>query len=54
MKQYNFFGKFSNGFFNSIIGQSGVKLTTDGYNYLALHDDVYMYTGVTSLPPTSR
>lgn len=48
MKQYNFFGKFSNGFFNSIIGQSGVKLTTDGYNYLALHDDVYMYTGVTS------
>lgn len=48
VKQYNFFGKFSNGFFNSIIGQSGVKLTTQGYNYLALHDDVYMYTGVTS------
>lgn len=48
-QQYNYFGKLSNGFWNSIIGQEGVKVTSSGYNYLALNDDVYMYTGVTSI-----
>lgn len=47
--QYNYYGKLSGGFINSIIGQEGVKVTSDGYNYLALNDDVYMYTGVTSI-----
>ncbi|MBE6828476.1 MAG: CvpA family protein [Ruminococcaceae bacterium] len=47
--QYNYYGKLSNGFINSIIGQEGVKVTSSGYNYLALNDDVYMYTGVTSI-----
>ena len=47
--QYNYYGKLSNGFINSIIGQQGVKVTSSGYNYLALNDDVYMYTGVTSI-----
>ncbi len=32
-----------------MIGQEGVKVTSSGYNYLALNDDVYMYTGVTSI-----
>lgn len=48
-QQYNFYGKLSNGFINSFIGQEGVKVTSSGYNYLALNDDVYMYTGVTSI-----
>lgn len=48
-EQYNYYGKLSNGFINSIIGQQGVKVTSSGYNYLALNDDVYMYTGVTSI-----
>ncbi len=48
VKQYNYYGKYSGGFWNSIIGQSGVKLATEGHNYLAINDDVYMYTGVTS------
>ena len=48
-QQYNFYGKFGNGFINSIMGQSDVKVTSQGYNYLALNDDVYMYTGVTSI-----
>lgn len=48
-QQYNFYGKLSNGFINSLIGQEGVKVTSSGYNYLALNDDVYMYTGVTSI-----
>lgn len=47
--QFNFYGKLSSGFINSIIGQEGVKVTSSGYNYLALNDDVYMYTGVTSI-----
>ena len=48
-QQYNFYGKYNNGFINSIIGQENVRVTSSGYNYLALNDDVYMYTGVTSI-----
>lgn len=48
-EQFNYYGKYSNGFINSIIGQTDVKVTSSGYNYLALNDDVYMYTGVTSI-----
>lgn len=47
--QFNYYGKLSGGFINSVIGQEGVKITSSGYNYLALNDDVYMYTGVTSI-----
>lgn len=47
--QYNYYGKLSGGFINSVIGQADVKVTSEGYNYLALNDDVYMYTGVTSI-----
>ncbi len=48
-QQYNFYGKYNNGFWNSLIGQENVRVTSQGYNYLALNDDVYMYTGVTSI-----
>ncbi len=48
-QQYNYYGKYNNGFINSIIGQENVRVTSSGYNYLALNDDVYMYTGVTSI-----
>lgn len=47
--QFNYYGKLSGGFINSVIGQEGVKVTSPRYNYLALNDDVYMYTGVTSI-----
>ncbi|MBE6818934.1 MAG: CvpA family protein [Ruminococcaceae bacterium] len=49
INQYNYHGTYAYGFWNSIIGQKGVKNTTDGYNYIAQNDDVYMYTGVTSV-----
>ena len=49
MEQYDYYGMYSNGFLNSILGQKDVKVTTDGYNYIAIGDDVYMYTGVTSV-----
>lgn len=48
-QQYNYYGKYNNGFINSLIGQENVRVTSQGYNYLALNDDVYMYTGVTSI-----
>ncbi len=46
---YNYHGKLVNGFFNSIFGQKGCLKTTDGYNYLAMDDDVWVYTGITSV-----
>ena len=48
MQQYDYYGMYHNGFFNSIFGQRDVTVTTEGYNYLALGDDVWVYTGVTS------
>ena len=42
-------GKYQNGFLNSIFGQRNVRRTTYGYNYLAINDDVYLYTGMSSV-----
>lgn len=71
-EQLGSYGKYRSGFWNSLIGQSGVLVptgsaapslfansgdgstvgdstsSTSGYNYLAINDDVYMYTGMTS------
>ena len=49
MEQYDYYGMYHNGFINSIFGQRVVTHTTEGYNYIAIGDDVYMYTGVTSV-----
>ena len=49
MQQYDFYGMYHNGFINSIFGQRDVTVTTEGWNYIAIDDDVYMYTGVTSV-----
>lgn len=46
---YDYHGTLKNGFFNSILGQKGCLQTTEGYNYLAIDDDVWVYTGVTSV-----
>ena len=48
MQQYDYYGTLIHGFINSIFGQKDVRVTTEGYNYIAMNDDVYMYTGVTS------
>ena len=48
MQQYDYHGTLIHGFINSIFGQRDVTQTTSGYNYIALNDDVYAYTGVTS------
>ncbi len=47
-KQYNYYGRFSDGFINAYIGQTGVKVTTQGYSYLTNNDNIWMYAGVTS------
>ena len=49
MQQYDYYGMYHNGFINSIFGQRDVTVTTEGWNYIAIDDDVYMYTGVTSV-----
>lgn len=49
VEQYNFYGRYQGGFWNSILSQKNTYSTTEGYSYLAMNDDVYMYTGVTSL-----
>lgn len=47
-QQYDYYGTYINGFINSLIGQKEVTVTTENFNYLAMNDDVYMYTGITS------
>ena len=49
IQQYDYHGTYINGFWNSLFGQREVTVTTDGYNYIAIGDDVYMYTGITSV-----
>lgn len=54
LRQYNWSGRYMDGWFNSWLGQAGVVQTTPGtdgtlgYNYIAKDDDVWVYTGVTS------
>ncbi len=49
LSQVNDWGSYGNGFFNTLFGQKGMTMTTDGYNYLAMNDDVFLYTGITSI-----
>ena len=49
VEQYNYYGKYQNGFWNSVLGQKDVITTTMGYNYIVKDDDVWMYTGITSV-----
>lgn len=47
--QLDMSGLYNDGYWNSIFGQQGVRITTDGYNYLSIGDDIFLYTGVTSV-----
>ena len=49
LEQVNDWGSYKKGYINSLISQKGVVKTTAGYNYLAQDDDVYLYTGITSV-----
>lgn len=49
LEQYDNYGTYQKGFINSLIGQKGVKKTTQGYNYIPQGDDNWIYTGITSV-----
>ena len=46
---YDSYGLLRNGFINSVIGQKGCLKTTDDFGYLAKGNDLFIYTGVTSV-----
>ncbi len=46
---YDYYGTLRHGYWNSVFSQKDALQTTDGYNYIALEDDVWVYTGVTSV-----
>lgn len=48
-QKYNWYGTLSRGFWNSVIGKRDCKMTTQGYGYVVRGDDVWYYTGVTSV-----
>ena len=49
VEQIDYWGKYKNGFINTMFGQKDVCVTSGGYNYLAMDDDVWLYTGLTSV-----
>lgn len=49
IEQLDDWGLYKNGFLNSMFGQKNVTKTTTGYNYTVMDDDVYLYTGITSV-----
>ena len=49
LSQVNDWGLYNGGFLNSIFGQKNVVATTTGYNYMVQDDDLYLYTGITSV-----
>lgn len=48
-QKYNWHGMLSDGFWNSMIGQKDCKKTTEDYGYKVIGNDVWVYTGVTSV-----
>ena len=49
IEQVDDWGRYVNGFWNTLFGQKGMKMTTDGYNYIAMDKDIYIYTGINSI-----
>ncbi len=48
-EKYDWYGTLSGGFWNSVIGKKNCRVTTDGYGYIVRDDDVWYFTGVTSV-----
>ena len=49
MNQINYNGQYRNGFWNSLVTKRGVIQNAEGYNYIVMDDDLYLYTGLTSV-----
>ena len=48
-EKYDWYGMLKNGFWNSVIGNKDCKVTTDDFGYIIIGDDVWYFTGVTSV-----
>lgn len=48
-EQYDWYGTLSGGYWNSVIGNKGCKVTTDDFGYKVMDGDVWIYTGITSV-----
>ena len=48
-QKYDWYGMLGNGFWNSVIGNKDCKVTTDDFGYIIIGDDVWYFTGVTSV-----
>ncbi len=48
-QKYDWQGTLAGGFINSLFAKRGCKQTTDDFGYLMLDDDVWYFTGVTSV-----
>lgn len=48
-EKFDWYGTLSGGFINSVIGQQDCKQTTADFGYIVLGDDVWYFTGVTSV-----
>lgn len=49
MHQLDQNGQYKKGFWNALFAKEGVTETSEGYNYLPMNDDLYLYTGITSV-----
>ena len=49
VEKYDWQGLYSGGYWNSVIGKVDCKQTTDDYGYIVIGDDVWYFTGVTSI-----
>lgn len=47
--QIDNWGYYVNGFFNTLFSQKDMLQTTDGYNYVSIGGQVYVYSGMTSV-----
>lgn len=50
---YNGYGLYQNGYWNSVFSQKGCTVATDDYGYIVKDNDLYIYTGVTSVASDS-
>ena len=48
-EKYDWYGLYSKGYWNSVIGNKDCKVTTDDFGYIMIEDDVWYFTGVTSI-----
>lgn len=48
LERVNDYYTYKDGYWNTVFSQSGVKKTTDNYNYITIGSDIYLYTGITS------